>query len=306
MLKHPMKPVLPAIDLRWGMIAAKRSTPTLPKTPRPAGLPDFDDPPVAEVLLDAALDPLPLVRNAHLGLFWAEHLRDEFPVIADQPPLPLNEERFEKNPAEQSPVQIRLEQGVPVFRQWFISGDDTRLIQLQQDRFIQNWRRRSPDASDYPRYESLRESFERHFMTYSEFLVSNDLGTPTIRQTEMTYTNHFQPDEVWQDQRDLDRVLRCWRPDFGNEALLTDPIEDVSLAWRHTISDETGPFARLHVSLFPVVAGGLVLQLTVRGKPRDGSLKTTMAFFDMGRERIVKGFTAITTDAMHQRWRRKA
>jgi uncharacterized protein (TIGR04255 family) len=260
---------------------------------------------VAEVSLDAALDPLPLVRNAHLGLFWADHLRDEFPVTADQPPLPFNEETFGKNPAQQLPVQITLEQRVPVLRQWFISGDDTQVIQVQQDRFIQNWRRRSP-AADYPRYENLRESFERRFMSYSEFLTSNDLGNPTIRQAEVTYTNHLQPDEVWQNQHDLDRVLKCWRPDFGEEGLLADPIDDIQLAWRHSISDETGPFARLYISLSPVAAGGLILQLSVRGKPRDGSLKMTMAFFDMGRERIVKGFTAITTEAMHRRWRRRA
>jgi uncharacterized protein (TIGR04255 family) len=260
---------------------------------------------VAEVLLDVALDPLPLVRNAHLGLFWAEQLREEFPIISDQTPLLLNEESFETNLVEQSPVQIRLEQGVPVVRQWFSSADDTRLIQIQQDRFIQNWRRRSPDATEYPRYETLRESFEQHFVMYSDFLASNDLGAPTIRQAEVTYTNHLQPDEVWQKPGDLDRVLRSWRPDFGDEGLLTDPVEDVRLVWRHTIADEVGPFARLYISVFPVVTGGLALQLTVRGKPRDGSLKTTMAFFDMARERIVKGFTAITTEAMHRRWRRK-
>lgn len=274
----------------------------LPATPRPAGLPAFDDPPVSEVLLDVALDPLPLVRNAHLGLFWGEHLRGEYPQLQEQPPLGLNEESFGGGPPV---LEFRLEPSVPVMRQWFVSEDDTRLLQLQQDRFIQNWRRRSPE-SDYPRYESLRESFERHFSTWEGFLKANDLGTPTIRQTEVSYINQLLPDSVWKSQSELDRVLRSWRPDFGGEGLLNDPVEDVRVAWRHTVSDGIGPYARLYVSVEPVVSGGLVLQLTVRGKPRDGSLKTALAFFDTGRERIVKAFTAITTDAMHQRWKRKA
>jgi uncharacterized protein (TIGR04255 family) len=273
----------------------------LPVMTRPPGLPDFDDPPVSEVLLDAALDPLPLVRNAHLGLFWAEHLRDEYPLLQEQPPLALNEETFAVEPRV---IEFSLDQAVPVMRQWFISVDGSRLLQLQQDRFIQNWRRRSPQA-DYPRYESLRDSFERYFTTYSDFLASNDLGAATIRQAEVTYINQLQPDEVWQSQSDLGQVLRSWKPDFGTEDLLTDPVEDVRLAWRHIITDDTGPYARLYVSVEPVIGGGLLLQLTVRGKPRDGSLKTTMAFFDMGRERIVKAFAAITTEAMHRRWERK-
>ncbi len=280
--------------------AVERPEP-LPTTSRPAGLPDFDDPPVSEVLLDVALDPLPLVRNAHLGLFWAEHLRGEYPQLQEHPPVGLNEERFGVEPPV---LQFRLEPSVPVMRQWFVSEDDSRLVQLQQDRFIQNWRRRSP-ASDYPRYESLRESFERYFSTWESFLRANDLGAPTIRQAEVSYINQLLPDTVWGSQSELDRVLRTWRPDFGGEDLLSDPIEDVRMAWRHTIADDTGPYARLYVSVEPV-GGGLVLQLTVRGRPRDGSLKTALAFFDMGRERIVKAFAAITTDAMHQRWKRKA
>lgn len=270
--------------------------------PRPSGLPDFDDPPVSEVLLDAALDPLPLVRNAHLGLFWAEHLRGDYPQLQEHPPLGLNEESFVDEPRV---LEFRLEPSVPVMRQWFISADESRLIQLQQDRFIQNWRRRSPDA-DYPRYESLRESFERHFSTYAEFLGRNDLGAASIRQAEVSYINQLQPDDVWQSQSDLGHVLRSWQPDFGAEGLLTDALEDVRVAWRHLITDDGGPYARLYVSVDPVVGGGLVLQLSVRGRPSDGSLKTALSFFDLGRERIVKAFTAITTEAMHRRWKRKA
>jgi hypothetical protein len=273
----------------------------LPKTPRPPGLPDFDAPPIAEVLLDAALDPLPLVRNAHIGLFWAEHLRSRYPVVQEQPPLDLTEEAFD---VEQRVLEIRFDQPAPVMRQWFISPDDSRVIQLQQDRFIQNWRRPSPQA-EYPRYESLRESFERDFETYSNFLMANDLGSPTIRQAEVTYINHLQPNEVWQTPNQLGHVLRSWKADFGDEGLLSDPVEDVRLAWRHLVADDRGPFARLYILVEPV-PGGLTLRLTFRGKPVTSSLKSALEFFDMGRKRIVKAFTAVSTDAMHQLWRRRA
>ena len=101
----------------------------------------------------------------------------------------------------------------------------------------------------------------------------------------MTYTNHLQPDEDGRTNIDLDRVLKCWRPDFGEEGLLADP--STTFSWRgdtHLRSDRSVR-SPASISPSPVAAGGLILQLSVRGKPRDGSLKMTMAFFDIGRER---------------------
>jgi hypothetical protein len=100
-------------------------------------------------------------------------------------------------------------------------------------------------------------------------------------------------------------VLRVWRPDFGAESLLTDPVEDVRILQRHRITGASGPFARLYVAVDPVVGGDLVIKLTVRGRPPGGSLGAALEFFDLGRDRIVKAFTALTTDEMHERWDRK-
>ena len=285
-----------------GPSAARNSTLPLAYT-RPAGLPDFEDPPVAEVVLGVTLDPLPRLRNAHLGQLWAEHYRDEFPHVEEHPSLPRIEERFDDEPGAAFQFEI-LDAPPPVLRQWYISPESTRLLQLQQDRFIHNWRRASQEEA-YPRYESLRESFERHFDRFIDFLVQNALGSPVVRQAEINYVNQLMPDAGWQGQHELDRVIRMWRPDFGAEGRLTDPVEDVRLAQRHVIADERGPYARLYVAVEPVVGGGIVLNLTVRGRPRTGSVDAALEFFDMGRLRIVNAFAAVTTDAMHTRWGRR-
>jgi len=245
------------------------------------------------------LDPLPAVRAAHLGLLWAE-FREEFPNLDEQLPLDALEEQFEPGKLPVFQIQIMGPPQVP--RLWFISADQTRLLQVQQDRFLHNWRRVGPGA-DYPRYEQLREDFETHFQTFASFVSQRGLGKPRIRHAEISYINQLQPGEGWTDQGDLDRVIRMWSPTY-EPGLLEGRPEDVRVAQRHLITDAEGPYARLYVAVEPVLGGALVLNLTVRGCPRGSSLKSSLEFFDMGREKIVKGFTAVTTAEMHELWGR--
>lgn len=280
----------------YGRAATPRPTPL---SQRPPDLPDFERPPLTEVVLAVHLDPLPALRAAHLGLLWTE-FRGEYPSVEEHPPIETPEEQF--GPAVGPQFQIQLLGPPPVPRFWFISADGTRLLQLQQDRFIHNWRRLTPDTA-YPRYEALRESFETHFQAFARFLDENRLGTATIRQAEVNYGNHLIPGEGWSEQGELERVVRMWSPTY-EPGLLEGRPEDIRLAQRHLIADEGGPYARLYVAVEPVVGGALVLNLTVRGRPRSNHLKGTLDFFDMGRKRIVNAFTAVTTAEMHQAWGR--
>ena len=53
---------------------------------RPDNLPDFNDPPVAEVVLGLQFNPLTKFRSVHIGALW-EHFRDNFPKVSEHPPL---------------------------------------------------------------------------------------------------------------------------------------------------------------------------------------------------------------------------
>lgn len=46
------------------------------------------------------------------------------------------------------------------------------------------------------------------------------------------------------------------------------------------------------------------LDLTVRGVPHGKGLAGILGFADLAHERIVRGFAAMTTEAMWKRWRR--
>jgi uncharacterized protein (TIGR04255 family) len=51
---------------------------------RPADLPDYDNPPVNEVVIGIQFEHT-AITGAHIGLFW-EELRNEFPKASEQPP----------------------------------------------------------------------------------------------------------------------------------------------------------------------------------------------------------------------------
>jgi hypothetical protein len=66
---------------------------------------------------------------------------------------------------------------------------------------------------------------------------------------------------------------------------------------------------RLHVQLRravrqPDAVELLQLTLTARGTPKSESDKDILAWFDLGREWVVRSFTDVTTEKMHERWGR--
>ncbi len=73
--------------------------------------------------------------------------------------------------------------------------------------------------------------------------------------------------------------------------------------------DGTAPVGRLHVTAepryrLPDMMPILRLSLTARGAPRGGGIDGVRAFFEVGHEWIVRGFTSLTTPAMHRIWER--
>jgi hypothetical protein len=66
---------------------------------------------------------------------------------------------------------------------------------------------------------------------------------------------------------------------------------------------------RLHIQLRRAVRqpdGTELLQLTItaKGTPRSESEQDIVAWFDLGREWVVRGFTDVTSEKMHQLWGR--
>src|SRR6266487_1696539 len=268
---------------------------------RPVDLPEFDRPPVAEVALGVQFQALPSLRAAHLGLLWERYKRD-YPGLEEHPPLEPAIEQFESIPVEPT-FEVRVLDAPPVPRCWFLAPERNRLIQVQQDRFIYNWRSVA-SAPAYPRYEVLREAFSSYFTIFRKFVEEEEVGKVNINQAEITYVNHLALGAGWNRFGELHKVIRTWSPNYG-PGLSGEP-ENIRLVERHIISGDQGPFGRLHIAIDPVVSAeqgaALLLTLTVRGRPTTDGLNDVLSFLDMGRGLVVKAFTAVTTDEMHKIW----
>ena len=279
---------------------------TEPAEARPQ-LPDFTNPPVIEVALSVAFQPLDGYTTAHSGLFW-HRVADRFPRAQQQPPLTIPAEHESTKPPDEVPAEAPFQLlDLPQPRIWLVTEDDSELIQLQGDTFAQNWRKSRPEQP-YPRYEHVLKRFEDGFRSFATFTEEQQLGSPKPLRCEVTYVNHVLSGDVWQDFSELHKVLSACSSLKGT-TFLPEPDESRFSA-KFSMRDRNGQFVgRLTVSAKPAFRRSdkhplFILTLTARGKPVGTGAEGVLTFFDIGREWIVQGFADLTTRDMHMLWGR--
>ena len=273
-------------------------------------MPEFSEPPVTEVYLSLQFEPIKALKPPYLGLFWAK-LEKDFPVIEERPPImPVTEDFGQPKPPRISLNVVQPDQPIEeTSRFWFLKSDGTELVQIQQDRFIHNWRK-TVDTDVYPRYEQIRETYRSGLEQFMSFLSSRKIGSIVPTQCEVVYVNHIVPstDTGWSNLGEIGHVLSTWRSEYS-DVFLGNP-EDVFLKARYRIFQNSSPIGRLHVNVQPAVRVAdqrpmLVMTLTARGILPEGDRDRVFGFFDIGREWIVRAFASSTTPEMHRVWKRQ-
>ncbi len=274
------------------------------------GMPKFLRPPVVETLLSVQFEPLAQMRVTDYGLFW-KRIRDEFPVVQEHPPIPAIIESVETQPMVINPMQWRIGGEFPPPRVWYRSNPENSSdagehgIQLQKDRFMQNWMR--PGLGDnsgrYPSYESNRADFVKYLTLFKKYLAENNLGELVPNQCEVTYVNRIAvpnergalhaacaecfPGLTLKNSTDFlprsDRVM----------SVVSFPIQQ-DMGWLHV--QIHGP-VRLMTG-----ESAIDFRLTARGAPRASEGDPVMEWLDLGREWVVRGFHCLTSATMHQKW----
>lgn len=265
-------------------------------------LPDYDNPPVIEVVYGVQFEPLGL-QCPTIGLFW-QAVRQEYPSFAENPPLAPVIERFD--PDRRTETQIELMARPPLPRLWFIDRTENWLIQVQDDRFLYNWKR-VKDQDAYPRFEVVSTKFFEAWERFQGFCQSEGLPLPSVNQLEMTYINHIRVTDVEAYVRDASNIFPDMRWRETHEFLPSPEI----LAWKTSFlfPDRQG---RLHVSMRHAIRRKdqqrvLLLELTARGAAASKERESIRAWFAMAREWIVRGFADLTDEqAQKERWGRKA
>ncbi len=223
-----------------------------------------------------------------------------FPSLELQGPLPAVTEEFGRPQALAFGIQFI--QG-DESRYWYIDETETRLLQVQKDRFIHNWRRVKDEP--YPHYDDIRPRFEKEWLEFCSFLKDEGYDKPAVNQCEVTYVNHIEPGTDGTEVGDLGKVISCWSGSYSGQ-FLRQP-ETVTFNVRYLIPENRG---RLHIIGQPVIRKRdakqvFQLNLTARGKPNSSELQDILEWLDLGHRWIVNGFTDFTTPEMHRAWKRK-
>lgn len=254
-------------------------------------LPNFDRPPVVEVVMGVQFKQLQAMLAPHYGDFW-NTVRAEYPLCTENPPImPVVEDL--STPGEVKDSILGIVPKPPLPRVFFEHKSKEWVIQLQRDRFLHNWR--VADGARYPRYPSVRAAFLAQWKNFLHFVETERLGPVEPTQVEITYLNHIAP---WSDDLHLGDVLPdfSWRP--GPRVL---PLpEAFNFSCSFSSEDRT---SRLRANVRPATLGSkkkvLLFELTVRGTTEDGDLEQ---WFDRGRKWIVTSFVDMTSPKCHQEW----
>lgn len=264
---------------------------------RPKHLPEFENPPLNEVVLGVQFNPPRGYQQIRAGEVWGL-FREDYPVVQEQPALPPS---FETFGLRSSPAPLMLRSGAAHDRFWFLTTRGDELIQFQQDRLLHNWRKVGDGTNEYPRFEGMVKRFEDELAELERYVHSLSPQALHITQCEITYINHISA------QSEEALLVGDWLRPLN----LQPPLhaDDFSLSLRQTIQDADGrPQGRLVVEAMTAVkedgAALLVLNITVRGAPRDTTNKSALHFIAKGRDLIVTRFAQLTTDVAHKRWGR--
>lgn len=247
-------------------------------------LPDYKNPPVIEVSCGISFKKIEKFGGQHLGLFW-QKVRNEFPLCEHAMRLEFN------------PQFLDLKDYLP--RMWYVNEKQNMLIQLQDDKFYFNWRRRQ-DEEAYPRYNAIIEAFKTNLSIFQEFLEEEKLGTINPTKCELTYINHIPKSEGWESLVDINEVFRdfIWN---SNKRFLPPPVGLGGQASFLLPKDK----GRLDVSLqhgirkidkHPI----LIIQLTATGLGVDKTMDAVWEWFEVGHEWIVCGFSDLTGAAIQE------
>ncbi len=160
------------------------------------GIPHLSDPPIEEVVCGVVFDPIAELDALEQGVYW-NSVSDRFPNKQVQPVL-------------LDAGQGMFVQGVPPIRSWLISEDDDFLVQIQQDRFYMNWRKRGgayPRFRDHGEDRGLCSRTLEEFERFKAFLANRFRISPEVKRIELQKQDLLLRPKHWSSLQDLSKIL---------------------------------------------------------------------------------------------------
>lgn len=260
-------------------------------------LPSFERPPVIETVLGVQFQPLPGLRNAHLGAFW-KTLGEDWPVVLDAPILEPIFERFTEGGSWRVTGPHLTLTSNSTSRLQIRNKTKDAMIQIQNGRLHFNWL--GQKGQEYPRYKGVRPRFDDTLRRFTAFVEQLSLGDILPNQWEITYVNHVPQGDLWRSPEDISSI-------FDGLPILRDSptalrFEAFTGEWHFAIAPQQG---RLHIEAGFIRSGAPAesvfrLTLTARGPANNvAEMKTGL---DLGRRTIVRTFAEVASKEAKKHW----
>lgn len=257
----------------------------------------FTNPPIQEVSYSLQYEPNSALHIGYLGLLW-DQFRRKFPRMEHLPRLSHEIERFGV-PTPKPLIQLIDEREPP--RVLMVSEENERLLQVQNDRFVFNWRRHHNQGLEYPRYTNLKKEYQEAFETFVHFFNENGLGEIKVDQVEITNINHI--DASSNNLEDIFNGLNC-----GVELSGDLELESYGFNMKHVLRHDDKPIGRLHTIVNRAIKDDApIFSVTFVARSHlfqsDGANQADIFnIMDMLRNNINLAFKKLTSDKMHSVW----
>jgi uncharacterized protein (TIGR04255 family) len=269
-------------------------------TPVPLPLPEFQHPPLIEVVCGIQFEPIN-IQTVHLGDFW-QKIRDRYPSFEDRPLLPTI--------VSDASGGFRHEQEFgytdmpPLRRVFFVEKSKNFLLQISPSRFIANWRKMR-DEDEYPRFSAAYENLTDGWRRFLEYAAGNELGHPRCNHYELTYINHILADNAGPLHEQASELFTLFRWPALDERLFESPLRGLSHRFQVRLKNDRGTLAIAlrHGERQIDRKRTFILEFTAYGAA-DGDATDRDQWFSLAHEAIVETFASVTTKAAHERWGR--
>jgi uncharacterized protein (TIGR04255 family) len=274
------------------------------------GAPKFYSPPVVETVLSVQFDHLTAYSTAHAGWFWKEYLdklgEDSSPTWSRSVDAPRIEDQFERFGADDvwgPPLAMKLLPPSETQRTQIIRSDGERMVQVQNSRFILNWKKQT---GAYPKFGPLLEEFRTMLRAFESFAAEAGFGTLRYNQWEIAYVDQLKKGDMWESASDWSKIfpglLRV--PTQVNHILLTGD-EAMSADWRFSLADRSG---RMYIQFRQVrtpSSNEEVLNVTFVGRGPVTASTTWERGFEIGHDALNETFLAIISPEAREHWKEK-
>ncbi len=260
-----------------------------------ADLPDYERPPVTEVVVAVQFIPVPQfgMREA----VAVSRAFDGWEMVDVQPAL---EPIIEPPPGQLATSALRFGLGMPPVRVILSSESERWLAQVQQDRLVVHERR----LGERPTFAHVAEKVHEVAARAGRGLGKALLAPPNAPElVEVIYDNTIAAGEGWAEFSELHRVLHIVNARGGVAPY--GRVEQLQIGFSYALTDREGFVGRLRVVAEPRVAAdgsrSIHLQLISRRIVHNHDLDSVL---EQSHVDIVNGFTAVTTERMHEIWGR--